>query len=329
MTFKKKFRGYDPQQVDAYLREKADKESRIRNAQKERIDMLADENYVLRQELKQYHADERAIAQSLVEAQQLADEVKCDAEAYSKLVLSRAKTFYATWRAYSQTLIASLTKDEVLAFNVLQKKIEDLINAYEGKNVAAEMADVEQNKEELERAIASKKEARDKVTATPSVEITAQDDEEDEPVLELDLSVFEREADDTDEQQSVNAQDKAVTDDEQDEPVMELDLSAFEREVDVTDLTVEDAVEEVEPVGVDSIADAPTNIADAADQVVAAQEEDVVVATATKEVMTNPIRKVEQASDHAIDLMELLKPEQSLEDICADLGLINNKSKKR
>ena len=38
--------------------------------------------------------------------------------------------------------------------------------------------------------------------------------------------------------------------------------------------------------------------------------------------LTNPVQKVEQATQHAIDLTELLKPDQSLEEMCNDLGLI-------
>lgn len=139
MNFKKVFRGYDPEQVDKYIADTSAKEQQIRASQKERIDELLDENYTLRQQVKQYQTDEQAISKSLVASQNLAQELKFDAEKYSDLVLSRAKIFYATWRAYSQTLIASLSPDEVKEFNDLQRKIEGVINAYEGKDVAKEM----------------------------------------------------------------------------------------------------------------------------------------------------------------------------------------------
>ena len=38
--------------------------------------------------------------------------------------------------------------------------------------------------------------------------------------------------------------------------------------------------------------------------------------------LVNPVTKLQQASQHAIDLAELLQPNQSLEEMCADLGLI-------
>ena len=71
MNFKKVFRGYDPKQVDKYIAETAQKEQQLRTAQKERIDELSDENYALRQQIKQYQTDEQAISKSLIASQQL------------------------------------------------------------------------------------------------------------------------------------------------------------------------------------------------------------------------------------------------------------------
>lgn len=139
MNFKKVFRGYDPAEVDKYIADTASKEQQLRVAQKERIDELSDENHTLRQQITQYQTDEQAISKSLVASQKLAQELKYDAEKYSDLVLSRAKIFYATWRAYAQTLLAALSPEEVAEFNKIQRKIEDIINAYEGKDVAKEM----------------------------------------------------------------------------------------------------------------------------------------------------------------------------------------------
>ena len=139
MTFKKKYRGYDPAQVDKYIEETAAKEREIRTAQKERIDQLSEENHTLRQQVKKYQEDEEAISKALIISQNLAKEMKYDAEKYSALVLRRAKIFYATWRAYSQILISSLSPEEVAEFNKLQRKIEDIINAYEGKDIAKEV----------------------------------------------------------------------------------------------------------------------------------------------------------------------------------------------
>ena len=87
----------------------------------------------------QFEQDEQAISKSLIESQKLAAELKNDAVRFSDLVLSRAKVFYATWQAYAKTLVATLDDQELLQFGRLMAKIERLINAYEGKNVHADV----------------------------------------------------------------------------------------------------------------------------------------------------------------------------------------------
>ena len=146
MNFKRKFNGYDTAEVDKYIEESEARDKQIRTAQKERIDELTEENYTLRQQLHQYQTDEQAISKSLIVSQRLAEDLKFDAEKYSDLVLSRAKIFYATWRSYAQTLISSLSPQEIAEFNKLQRKIEDVINAYEGKDVAKEIKEREEKK---------------------------------------------------------------------------------------------------------------------------------------------------------------------------------------
>ena len=144
MKFKMKLRGYDPAEVDKFIEQLQAKDRETGVSQKERIDQLMDENYALRQELEKYRADEQAISKSLIVSQHLAQEMKFDAEKYSAVVLSRAKIFYATWHAYSQTLISSLSQQEVAEFNKLQTKIEAVINAYEGKDIAKEVAKIDE-----------------------------------------------------------------------------------------------------------------------------------------------------------------------------------------
>ncbi len=156
MKFKRVFRGYDPSQVDTYINETSERELQLRQAQKERIDQLIDENSSLTQQVKQYKMDEQAISKSLIDSQKLAQELKNDAERYSELVLSRAKIFYAAWSAYAQTLVNTLSADELKALNQLQKKIENIINAYEGKDVAQESsAVIEQAKQETDCTVAA------------------------------------------------------------------------------------------------------------------------------------------------------------------------------
>ena len=139
MKFKKVLSGYSPKQVDEYIRDLTQKHEQVRLAQKQHLDELTEENYQLRQKVKQFEQDEQAISKSLIESQKLASELKNDAVRFSELVLSRAKVFYATWQAYAKTLVATLDDQELLQFGRLMAKIERLINAYEGKNVHSDV----------------------------------------------------------------------------------------------------------------------------------------------------------------------------------------------
>ncbi len=220
MKFKRVFRGYDIDEVERYISETADNEKKIRLAQRERIDELSDENYALRQELNRYKADEQAISESLVASRNFAQEVQLNAEEYADKVLVQAKKFYATWQAYSQTLVSTLTPEELKSFNDLQKRLEKVINGY---------------RKERET------ESDDNVASVPNSGAAA----------------------------TVSKEQSA----ESLEP---------ERESDGN--TAEDG--------------------------------------SKQRSMHNPIAKVENAAEAVIDLRELTRTEQTLEELCADLGLI-------
>ena len=142
MKFNKVFRGYDPAQVESYLSEQEKKYNEVGAAQKQRIDELVEENIALRTVVSKYREDEAAISKALIASNKLALELENDAEKLSELTLSRAKIFYATWYAYSQTFISALSGEEVRQFNQLKLKVERIINAFEGQNVQSFAADV-------------------------------------------------------------------------------------------------------------------------------------------------------------------------------------------
>lgn len=304
MEFKKKFKGYDPAQVDAYLKELKEKEGKIRTAQKERMDALADENYVLRQELKKYHANEFAISQALIESQNLAKEVKGNADKYSALVLSRAKIFYATWRAYAQTIISTLTREELQAFNALQKRIEDIINAYEGENVQTQMQEVEQEalKEPLVLEPLPEEDDNDDIVYPAPIHI---DDEQSLGYAELEKDIADLSA-----------------------VLMEMKRAASGE--DGADVGALGSLDDLDADPDDILGEDKTDSSDAESSADKDDEEKDVGSADDLEAssLENPIKKVAQVADEKIDLMELLKPDDSLEDICADLGLIGVGKKK-
>lgn len=142
MKFKTTIRGYSKTEVDMYLADLEQRQNNLLSAQKQRIDELADENFALRRQVESYAQSERAISQALVDANSFAKQVEGDAQKFAEVTLARAKLFYVTWTAYSKTLIATLTDEEVRRFNSLKDKVEKAINAYEGGDVSSYAATI-------------------------------------------------------------------------------------------------------------------------------------------------------------------------------------------
>lgn len=232
MAFSKKMRGYDPAEVDKYIAELSEREGATRRAQKERIDELSEENYNLRERIAELTRRENDIAEALITAQAVARDMEQHAQDCVNKALFEAKKFYATWQAYSKTIIATFTDDEVAAFTSLERKIGDVIASYERK-LSGE--DVEQD---VTATVPKKPRKTSARSSTPEE--------------------FVRKMEQATEELNVRAEKKS-----KEQPA---------------------ADESLDP---------------------------------------NPITRVQQAAGQTIDLRELLRPEQSLEDLCADLGLID------
>lgn len=284
MKFNTSFRGYSKQEVDKYIADLEQKESALRNAQKQHIDELADENFALRRQLKEYVSNEQAIAQSLVDANNLAKDVQGNAQKFAEVTLERAKVFYVAWTAYAKTLVATLSDEEVKRFNELKDKVERTINAYEGGNVAA---------------------YADKIIAEMRVH-----------------SHFSR----TPQSQAFASRETAAT---------EANASTnrpFESQVAASGVSPQES-----PKPSIFAAESPTNVASRASteptaptqSEVDAQLKPLTSATETPseasrravERLTNPIEKVQNAAGQRIELRELLHPDESLADLCRDLGM--------
>lgn len=142
MKFRKVFRGYDPRQVEQFLKTKEESDAMVLQAQRERVDQLADENNRLKEQIAKYTDKEKAISDALIQSQQLAAKLQNNAQKYAEVVLARAKLFYASWQAYSQTMVSALSSEELQRFNELKQKLETLIKNYDGTNIDAETADL-------------------------------------------------------------------------------------------------------------------------------------------------------------------------------------------
>lgn len=236
MEFKKVLRGYDPDQVDKYIADTAERETATRRAQRERIEELSEENYNLRERIVELQRMQNDISDAMITAQRVATEIEKNAKENADKALLEAKKFYATWQAYAKTIIATFTDDEIAAFNTLQNKIGNVIAAYESKLQGGVKSDAKPSDEAVETPALKRK-----ADLTPND--FAQQMEEAAAAL-------------SEESHKLQSQDKQPG-----------------------------------PVG-DNAA--------------------------------NPISRVEQAAGQSIDLRELVRPTQSLEEICADLGLIGS-----
>ena len=235
MEFRKIFRGYDPQSVDKYIADLTDKNKKIHSSQRERIDELLDENSTLREHIAELQAKENAVSDALVVSRNAALQMERQAKDYSDKALFQAKKFYATWQAYAQTVVSSFTKEELSAFNGLQRKIERVIADYE-------------------------RDARKKA--------------------ESDIPLSQR----------------------------------MERELEELNRRSRELEEASESAAAASFAESAVSSEQSS-----AQEQGS---------MQNPIDKVEKAAEQVIDLRELVRANDSLEDLCADLGLVGGKSEK-
>lgn len=244
MEFKKVFRGYDPKEVNKYIAETADREGSTRRAQRERIEELSEENYNLRERIVELQRRQNDIAEVMLVAQKVATEMEENAKFIANRALFEAKKFYATWQAYSKTIVASFTEDELVAFTNLERKIGDVIANYERKLKSGNV---------IEETLAQQKE-------------------------------------------------EASTESQDDKPIDQKPAPAVKKAKPKK--TAEDFVKQIEQAAEELNAKSSKM-----------QSEDKSV---------NPITRVEQASGQSVDLKELLRPEQSLEELCSDLGLINS-----
>lgn len=230
MEFRKVFHGYDPHSVDKYLSDLTEQNKKIHSSQRERIDELLDENATLRDRIAELQAKENAVTDALVVSRNAALLMERQAKDYSDKALFQAKKFYATWQAYAQTVVSSFTKEELAAFNGLQRKIERVIAEYE-------------------------REAKKNAEKIPFSQR-----------MERELEELNRRS---------------------------RELEASEKAAAAASAPAEQSAQEA--------------VSDVMDK------------------LLNPIDKVEKAAEQAIDLRELTRATDSLEDLCADLGLVGGK----
>ena len=150
MKFKRKWNGYDPQEVDQFLQGQYQKNEEILAEQKSRIFHLTEENYQLLEKVEKYKQQEEAIVRALVDSQKQALRYQSDAEKFSAYNLQRAKIFVATWQTYAKLIVDHFSAQQIKDFNDLSKKIEQLIVSYSGEEVASTVAQTELSEKDFQ-----------------------------------------------------------------------------------------------------------------------------------------------------------------------------------
>ncbi len=105
--FRRRFRGYNPDEVDSYL-ELIDQ--KVHNLQKE-LDQLRRENEELKSELRKYHRVESALQETLVETKRNAEMIRKAAEKEAELVLEKADQEARKRVMMVQMTVSKLTRE--------------------------------------------------------------------------------------------------------------------------------------------------------------------------------------------------------------------------
>ncbi len=85
--FRRTFRGYDPQQVDAFREQAAEHLERL----EAEAQTLRQEVAALKAELKEYHQRETSLEATLSQTRELAEEIKTNAEREAQLLVAEAE----------------------------------------------------------------------------------------------------------------------------------------------------------------------------------------------------------------------------------------------
>ncbi len=144
MKFTKVFRGFSPNEVENYIKQKESANEQVFNAQKQRISQLENQNSILKFELEKLKKESNEITKTLIESQKIAQKIS-DPQKISELVLARAKIFYAAWTTYSRIMENSLNEAQKIDFENVKCRLENLISAYDGRNIDEQFCALSEN----------------------------------------------------------------------------------------------------------------------------------------------------------------------------------------
>ena len=97
-------KGYSKSEVELFLTEEGERNESIHKEQRERIDMLVEENKTLKKALQEYKNKENKIAEAIITAKENADKMTAEVKLRYMMELDRLNLFRAKWTGVYEEL---------------------------------------------------------------------------------------------------------------------------------------------------------------------------------------------------------------------------------
>ena len=97
-------KGYSKSEVELFLVEEGERNESIHKEQRERIDMLVEENKTLKKALQEYKNKENKIAEAIITAKENADKMTAEIKLRYMMELDRLNLFRAKWTGVYEEL---------------------------------------------------------------------------------------------------------------------------------------------------------------------------------------------------------------------------------
>lgn len=127
--FRLTFRGYDVDEVDAYI-EKTEKLEESLNEQKARIFELLDQNEKLRKEAEELRRKQDNISSALLEATKKADQIVSEAKGLADAEIERVRLFRSKWEYFAEKMLSELAPRQKLLYEKLSRRIDETLNKF-------------------------------------------------------------------------------------------------------------------------------------------------------------------------------------------------------
>ena len=297
MNFDVVKKGYNKDQVNEYIQTITNENNNIITNLKSEIDELKKQKDELTQIVEGYEKKKNEIFVAFVEAQESSAKLKARAEKRFDAEMERLQLFIQKWTSYAKQVTKTLTPEQAENFEVASQKFEEILSAY-AKEVKVLQPEQTAEKSQKEKAFDPLKK------------------------VEKFLNKF------VEEQKPIQPEQKQVS--KVVVPQVEQEVCQVEENIFEQPLSVE--VEQTEVVEKDDfvVTKAPLELEDVAEELVDVKEiENIVVQEPQKQ--ENIKEKVEklfeedslQFENNDIQQNEIFNVQQSLEDLCKELGLMD------